>query len=196
MSADAYEAILMDPAWDEPGGNGKGADDHYDTDSRESLLHSIVRSPEFRPAENCHLYCCTTMKSLPDGLWLVGALGFRYVTHAVWIKSNDPTEQDPEPRPEFGIGQYFRGSHELILFGVRGSGFAVRSDLKNIPSVIYGRPQRGSDGQRIHSRKPESLYTLVERRTSGRRLEMFSRVARPGWDGHGNQYPANVADFG
>ena len=58
------------------------------------------------------------------------------------------------------------------------------------PSVIAAEAPRDEKGQRIHSRKPEAAYQLIERRTTGRRLEMFARVARPGWDAWGNQAPA------
>jgi N6-adenosine-specific RNA methylase IME4 len=178
-----YSAIMADPPWHEPGGSGKGSNDHYDTlRSAADIARAMLQAPCWNPAPDAHLYLCTTMKSLPDGLWLVGALGFEYKTHAVWVKGS------PD-RLSIGTGQYFRGAHELVLFGTRGLGFAVRSASRSIPSVIFETPTRDRDGKRIHSRKPNALYELIESRTVGSRLEMFSRVARPGWDVWGNEAP-------
>lgn len=181
-----YAAIAIDPPWPERGGGNRGADVHYDViDTRADILATVLRSPMWRPASSCHLYLWTTMTSLVDGLWVMDGLGFRYVTHAVWAKI-DPA--DMFGGLDAGLGQYFRGAHELVLFGVRGDGFAVRSEHRNIPSVIVARTPR-ENGKRIHSRKPDEVYRLVERRTVGARLDMFSRVARPGWDVWGNEAP-------
>lgn len=182
----SFAAIMFDPPWAERGGGGRGADAHYDVMDRAEILATMLRAPCWDPADNAHGYCWTTMTSLPDGLWLLDALGFRYVTHAVWVKI-DPA--DMFGQLDTGLGQYFRGAHELLLFGVRGDGYAVRSEHRGIPSVIAARTPRAPGGGRIHSRKPAEFYDLVERRTVGARLEMFARVARPGWTAWGNEAP-------
>ena len=157
-----------------PGGNDRGADDQYDTIRQPSeILRTIVTAPCWSPAANSHLWCWTTVTSLEAGIWLVGALGFRYVTNAVWVKLARQQGLLAELRYLLGLGQYLRIGHEHLLLGVRGNGFAVRSDARDIPSVIAAE--------------------LIERRTTGRRLEMFARVARPGWDAWGNQAPAPLA---
>jgi N6-adenosine-specific RNA methylase IME4 len=38
---------------------------------------------------------------------------------------------------------------------------------------------------REHSRKPEELYTEIERLFEGPRCELFARERRPGWDAWG-----------
>lgn len=45
---------------------------------------------------------------LKELLKLMEALGFRYVTNIVWVKDR------------IGLGQYFSGQHELLLFAVKG----------------------------------------------------------------------------
>lgn len=196
--SNTFAAIAADPPWHEPGGCGRGADDHYDTiKDRSDILRAMVTAPCWRPAANAHLYLWTTMTSLLDGLWVVDALGFRYVTHAMWVKTKAPDlASAAEVEPDMGLGQYFRGSHEVVLFGVRGKGFAVRSEDKSIPSW-FAAPvprERGGEGKKIHSRKPDKFYEIVERRTIGARLEMFSRVARPGWEIWGDEAPAQPAE--
>lgn len=185
-----FRCIQADPPWPEKGGGGRGAQEHYPVINRAEILRAMVGAPCWRPAGDAHLWCWTTMSSLPDGLWLVDALGFRYVTHAVWVKTAPTIDMFGDPNPQIGIGQYLRGAHELLLLGVRGDGFAVRTEARNIPSVIFAPAPRDDDGQRIHSRKPEKAYQLIEARSHGPRLEMFARVARPGWARWGNEAPA------
>jgi N6-adenosine-specific RNA methylase IME4 len=49
------------------------------------------------------------------------------------------------------------------------------------PSVLRGK-------RREHSRKPHAAYALVEALyPDARRLDVFSREYRPGWDAYGDQ---------
>jgi N6-adenosine-specific RNA methylase IME4 len=118
-----------------------------------------------------------TNNYLPDGIWLLDVLGYRYVTNIAWVK------------PSFGLGQYFRGQHELLLFGVRKGAKTVtrfRSERKNLSSVLRAKKDK-------HSVKPLSSYDLIEARSlcpdPFRRLEMFARVdsGREKWDVWGNE---------
>jgi N6-adenosine-specific RNA methylase IME4 len=181
----SYSVIVADPPWNEPGGCKRGADEHYETMDRAAILRTMVTSPSWHIAEDAHLYLWTTMTSLVDGLWLLDALGFVYKTHAVWVKTTDTFAP---PRIQVGLGQYFRGAHELVLFGTRGKGFAVRTEAKNIPSVIFAQVPR-ENGRRVHSAKPAAFFDMVDRRSVGPRLEMFARVGRPGWDAWGDEAP-------
>lgn len=128
-------------------------------------------------AASAHLYLFATNTFLPAGLAVMDALGFRYVTNVVWTKEH------------FGIGQYFRGQHELCLFGVRGSGYEVRTDARDLSSIVRADHRRDERGQRVHSGKPDAFFDLVEARSKGPYLEMFARRAREGWDAWGNQAP-------
>jgi len=165
-----YSCILMDPPWNERGGGKikRGADRHYPLVKTKDMPRLIYQSGVWKPAENCHLWMWATNSFLADALWLMDALGFRYVTNACWVKN------------KYGLGQYLRGQHELLLFGVKGSGVAVRTEKKNLPSVFHADRLR-------HSQKPEESYQLIESRSVGPRLEMFARIARPGWDHWGNE---------
>jgi N6-adenosine-specific RNA methylase IME4 len=113
-----YSTILMDPPWNETGGGKikRGADKHYPLVKTPDLPRVIMQSPEWRPANDCHLYMWATNTFLADAIWLMGTLGFKYKTNVVWTKDR------------IGLGQYFRGQHELLLFGVRGKGYNVKTD--------------------------------------------------------------------
>ena len=99
----------------------------------------------------------------------MGALGFQYKTNVVWTKAG-----------RIGLGQYFRGQHELLLFGVLGKGYNVKTDDRSIGSWVHAKRGR-------HSQKPADFYDMIERRTVGPYLEIFARSHRQGWMAWGNQ---------
>ena len=171
---DEYKTILIDPPWNERGGGKivRGAQRHYPLLKTKAMPSVIMESGVWRPADNCHLWCWTTANHLPDALWLIGELGFTYKTNVVWTK------------PRFGLGQYFRMQHEHLLFAVRGKGFAVKTDARNLASLITAP-------RRKHSQKPDEAYRLIESRGLQPRLEMFARETRPSWDAWGFEIGEN-----
>lgn len=201
-----YVAILMDPPWNENGGGNKGANAHYGLiKTKEGIRDVILGDEKWKPAEDAHIYMWVTNTFLEDGLWLMRALSFEYKTNFPWGKaSKTSTKLDDGSeafivKPErMGIGQYGRGCHELLLFGVRGKGYnacathpdgrrtTVRTDF-----LIAEPRERDEAGKVIHSRKPRRQYELIDARTKpGPRLEMFARTRfGPEWDVSGNQAP-------
>jgi len=172
MTDGTYKTLLMDPPWLERGGGQikRGADRHYPLMDVRSILRAVLASGYWRPdPEGAVLWCWTTNTFLPDALWLVDALGFRYITNAVWVKEGRP-----------GLGQWLRGQHELLLLAHAGQRpVTARTDRRDLPSVISAPRGR-------HSAKPEESYRLIEERTTGPRVEFFCRTPRPGWDAWGN----------
>lgn len=162
-----YKCILADPPWYMQGGGvcKRGADKHYALLKTPEIIHTILKAPEWIPANDAHLWLWVTNNFLKDGLHVMQALGFRYITNVVWVK------------PHFGTGQYIRGQHELLLFGVKGR---LPSLSRSIGSVISAKPS-------IHSKKPEESFKLIEGISPGPRIEFFSRCRREGWDYFGNQ---------
>jgi N6-adenosine-specific RNA methylase IME4 len=77
-------------------------------------------------------------------------------------------------KKSFGLGNYFRGQSEHILFGVKGSQMLKRKDV----GTMLPQWERGKGG---HSSKPEEVYALIESCSPGPYLEMFSRTDRKNW---------------
>jgi N6-adenosine-specific RNA methylase IME4 len=157
-----YATIVIDPPWD---WGDEGDQDQlgrarptYATMSHEQLLALPVGE---LADEDCHLYLWITNRSLPKGFSLLERWGFRYVTCLTWVK------------PSFGMGNYFRGQTEHVLFGVKGSQPLKRKDV----GTVFHAP-RGPGG---HSSKPVEFYDLVESCSPGPFYEMFSRSDRIGW---------------
>lgn len=114
MGITIYHTILADPPWPERGGGRicRGAQRHYDLMSVQDIIVYLKRIPV---AKDAHLYLWATNNHLPDALEVMEAIGFDYKTNLAWLKSKDGGES-----VQIGLGQYFRGAHELLLFGTRG----------------------------------------------------------------------------
>lgn len=161
-----YRCILLDCPWPERGGGRRGADMHYPVMSKSEIIRTIYCSGVWDPANNAHLWSWTTDNYLKDALFVMEALGFRYVRTMAWHKGG-----------RFGLGQYLRGAHELCLFGVRGRLSAMARD----------QPSAFDAPKRAHSQKPDESYSIIEKVSPGPRLEMFARSHRPGWDSWGDE---------
>jgi N6-adenosine-specific RNA methylase IME4 len=161
-SAAKFATIVIDPPWD--WGDEGDADQlgrarpTYGTMTFEQLMSLPV---ENMADVDCHLYLWITNRSLSKGFALMERWGFRYITALTWCK------------PSIGMGNYFRGSTEHVLFGVRGSQQLKRKDV----GTWFAAP-RGPNG---HSSKPSDFYPLVESCSPGPYLEMFARTERAGW---------------
>ena len=75
-----------------------------------------------------------------------------------------------------GTGEWLRGQTEHCLLAVRGK-----------PLFLNGKYSTYLEAKRReHSRKPEEFYQLVEATCPGRKLELFARQKRVGWEAYGN----------
>lgn len=205
-AGEPFRCILMDPPWPERGGGKikRGADRHYPLVRVEDMPGLVRSSPLWRPASDaCHVWCWVTSNHLEHGLVLLRALGVRYVRDYVWAKTGvEPVDREHDETDaeldllqaglEMGIGQYGRGCHEQLLFGVIGQGQSpsVWTGDRAVRSVIFAPVPRGDDGKRIHSRKPDRSYALIERVSRGPRAELFARRRfNDSWQVWGNDAP-------
>ncbi len=172
-----YATILADPPWQFQNRTGKVAPEHKRLSRYGTMtLNEIKVLPVSKiAASRSHLYLWVPNALLPEGLAVMEAWGFRYVSNIVWHKVRKDGGSDGR-----GVGFYFRNVTELLLFGVRG---------KDVRTLAPGRSQVNilQTRKREHSRKPDEQYTLIEKCSWGPRLEMFSRGIRPGWTVWGNQ---------
>jgi len=153
--------IVIDPPWDRTDEGdqdqlGRGQPTYAMMSFEQLLVLPISEHVE----ENAHIYLWITNRSFPKGFALLEKWGFRYITCLTWCK------------PSFGIGNYFRGQTEHILFGIRGSLSLLRSDV----GTWFQWPR----GQK-HSEKPEEFYNLIETCSPGPWMDLFARRKRSGW---------------
>jgi N6-adenosine-specific RNA methylase IME4 len=160
-----FSTIYADPPWPYSNTAARGAaENHYRTLSLEAICQEPVQQ---LAADAAHLHLWTTNAFLPEAFEVMRCWGFVYKSCLVWIK------------PQLGMGNYWRVSHEFLLLGVRG----------NLP--FRDRTCRSWQLARrtAHSRKPFAFRALIERVSPGPYLELYGREEHPssGWTVYGNQ---------
>lgn len=172
-----FGTILADPPWQFQNRTGKVAPEHKRLNRYGTMeLQEICDLPVSEiAADRAHLYLWVPNALLPEGMEVMKAWGFRYVSNIIWEKVRK--DGGPDGR---GVGFYFRNVTEILLFGVRG---------KNVRTLDAGRRQVNviRSQKREHSRKPDEQYPIIEACSWGPRIELFSRGVRKGWTVWGNQ---------
>jgi N6-adenosine-specific RNA methylase IME4 len=167
MPEGVFATITADPPW--PYENratraAVGTQKSYPAMSLEAICDLAPPA-----ADDAHLYLWATSSFLREAFDVLDAWGFAYKTSLVWVK------------PQMGIGNYFRNSHELILFATRGRLPTLRRDERSWFQADRGR----------HSSKPEAFIALVERSSPPPYLELFARPGllppRKNWTVWGNE---------
>jgi N6-adenosine-specific RNA methylase IME4 len=160
-----YDVIVVDPPWP----MAEGAE--YDPDYFHAGLpypHMSIEEIMALPipaADDCVLWLWTINRLLHDAFHVLERWGFEYKVLLTWRK------------PHIGVGSWLRGQTEHCLLGIRGR---VPWACTDQPTVIDGPI-------REHSRKPDEFYELVDSLCHGRKLDMFSREKRDGWDQWGDE---------
>ncbi len=172
-----FGTILADPPWQFQNRTGKVAPEHkrlnrYGTMTLDEICDLPVGQISADPS---HLYLWVPNALLPEGMRVMEAWGFRYISNIVWHKIRKDGGSDGR-----GVGFYFRNVTELLLFGVRGKNARTLDPGRSQVNMIQSR-------KREHSRKPDEQYKIIEECSWGPRLEMFSRGTRRGWTTCGNQ---------
>src|SRR3982751_607174 len=145
-----FGTILADPPWQFQNRTGKIAPEHkrlsrYGTMTLDEICALPVRELAADPS---HLYLWVPNALLPEGLRVMEAWGFRYVSNIVWAKRRK--DGGPDGR---GVGFYFRNVTELVLFGVRGSMRTLDPGRRQVNMV--------ETRKREHSRKPDEQYGIL-----------------------------------
>lgn len=166
LAGQKFRVIYADPPW-QYGNQATRAstDNHYDTMSIDDICAMPVKD---LVADTAHCHLWTTNAFLQDSFRVLEAWGFEYRSVFVWVK------------PQMGIGNYWRVSHEFMVLGVRGE----KCTFADKGLMSWGQFDRGK-----HSAKPEMVRQYIER-AAGRQgpyLELFGRHTVPGWTVFGNQ---------
>jgi N6-adenosine-specific RNA methylase IME4 len=158
-----FGTLYIDPPWNYGNQTTRAAtSNHYKSWTIAELAALPVGE---LAADQSHLHLWTTEGFLEEAIGLLRGWGFERKSGFVWVK------------PQLGIGNYWRCSHEFMLLGVRGG---LTFEPSNIPSWLLHKRSR-------HSAKPEAVRLLVEKVSPGPRLELFSRRAVNGWTVWGDQ---------
>ncbi len=167
-----YAVILADPPWNygasKVSNTSVGPQMHYPTMSTAEIAAMPIADLAQR---NAVLFLWVPSSLLPDGLQVMEAWGFKYVTSAIWAKK----------RAVVSTGM-FMPMHEPLLVGRRGTGLGRAA--KSCNSVV------SIPTTRKHSEKPAIFHQVIEQMYPNvPRVELFARAGRKGWDLWGNQAP-------
>lgn len=170
--AGGYELIMADPPWPSTawsdGGLGRAPEAHYQTMPLREIMDMPV---EALAARDCLLWLWARPCMMPEAYQVMRAWGFEAKTVGWWVKLT------PHGKVAFGLGKILRDAGEPFIVGTIGAPKTART----VRGVIHG-------ARREHSRKPEEAYrAAVELMPLARRLDLFSRQRRPGWDAFGNE---------
>ena len=129
--------------------------------------------------DDSHLYLWTTNSFLVEAHQIARAWGFEPKTLITWIKRRQPRGEEPTSLDDkwIGMGFYYRGVTEHVLFAIRGKLAVLNKDQANILYAPHG----------THSEKPAAFYDMVERMSPGPYLDVFARTQRFNWDTFGNE---------
>ena len=168
-----YQVIYADPPWMERGGGKikRGADKHYPLMKTKDIMLLPVSQIA---AENSHLYLWVTNNFLEDGLKVIKAWGFKYITIITWNKDR------------IGLGQYYRGQTEHCLFAVKGMLPYKILDGKRCQGVTTFTAPRGVR----HSDKPAKMREMIELvsfQPYYNMIELFARTRYKYWDAWGDE---------
>ena len=160
-----FRTVLADPPWRYSNTSSRGAaENHYPT----MAIDDICKEPITAVTEiDAHLHLWTTNAFLEAAFRVVRAWGFEYKSCLVWVK------------PTIGMGNYWRLSHEYLVFAMRGSLPFGRNDISSWQMAPRTK----------HSKKPYRFRELIEQVSPGPYLELYGREEHPStdWTVYGNQ---------
>jgi len=162
-----YATIVADPPWRYNVKPPEGGTP-YPTMSQDEMLNLPIGN---WAQDRAHLYLWTTNSFIVEAHALARAWGFEPKTLITWVKRRPVNDN------WIGLGFYYRGVTEHILFAVRGGLDVYHKDQ---PNIFYAP-------HAAHSEKPAAFYDMVQHMSPGPYLDVFARKQRFGWDTWGDE---------
>lgn len=153
-----YHVLVVDPPWQYE----KRAEDatHRGRCLYPTMTIQEIMDMEIPAEENAILWLWTTNAFLHEAYHIIEEWDFTPKTVLTWVKDR------------MGTGDWLRGKSEHCILAIRGKPVI---DLTN-QTTILNAPLRE------HSRKPDEFYDMVNDLCPGRKIDIFSREPRVGWD--------------
>ena len=153
-----YHVLVVDPPWQYE----KRAEDatHRGRCLYPTMTIQEIMDMEIPAEENAILWLWTTNAFLHEAYHIIEGWDFTPKTVLTWVKDR------------MGTGDWLRGKTEHCILAIRGKPVI---DLSNQTTVLNAP-------LREHSRKPDEFYDMVNNLCPGRKIDIFSREAREGWD--------------
>lgn len=174
-----YEIIYTDPPWQQGKGgkkkvrpNSSGGELEYPTMNLQEIqdIHKLVS--EKLVNKNHNIFMWTINKYLIDAQKIMEELGYTLHARIVWNKTTGMC-------PAYTV----RFQTEYLLW------FYKKGYMLKTSDETRGKyPDIMTESVKKHSKKPECAYDMLEDMfPDAKKLELFSRNTRIGWDAWGNQ---------
>lgn len=173
-----FRVICADPPWkfgDKLPGPGRGAEKHYRCLSVEELERFSL--PPI--SDDAHLFLWRVASMQEEAFRVARAWGFVIKSELVWLKKTVTGKR------HFGMGRQVRMEHETALICTRGRPQVQDRSIRSTFEAV---------AERVHSRKPEEFYQIVQRLCLGPYVELFARKQRLGWTCYGDELENRVAE--
>lgn len=175
-----YDILYTDPPWQQGRGGKKAARPNstgttvpYETMDVPGImeLHRYVTNELMNEKHNVFMW--TIDKYLPQTEEIMSLLGYKLHARLIWDKGNGPA-------PAYTV----RFAHEYLLwFYKKGNIILPDKDKRGAFSTVLRE-----NSKRHHSQKPECAYQMLETFfPQAKKLELFARAERDGWDQWGNE---------
>jgi N6-adenosine-specific RNA methylase IME4 len=175
-----YKIIYADPPW-------KYANERDNDPAQGGMTYPTMTVAELSALKindisdkDSTLFMWVTMPKLKEGLEVMEAWGFRYITCAfTWVKLN------PKSGGIYsGMGHWTNGNAEICLLGKKGKGTPrVEKNVKQIVLAPRGK----------HSAKPPEVRDRIVRLVGDLpRVELFAREVASGWSNWGNEIETEI----
>lgn len=211
-----FDLIYCDPAWSwkarSSKGEGRSAKNHYTV----TELDDMKRLPVPSIAADRSVLCMWVIDSMiPEALELGEAWGFEYKTKVFnWVKTNKRTpilfDGNRLILPPLTFEKLRKALRKAVFF--MGTGYSTRANPEDcflftrkkdrekgivgggIPRADKGVPRLIVSPVERHSQKPEEARIRLERLFGDvRRVELFARSRRPGWEAWGNEVEGSIS---
>ena len=172
-----YAVLCIDPPWPKKKGGirkarpNQGRSLDYATMSVEGIFELLDKEVFPVASEQHTAFVWGVDQFLHDGENAMRERGYRMHARLVWDKENGIA-------PAFSL----RYSHEYVTWWYKPKFMKVANDARGKFRSVIREPARE------HSRKPDGFYEVVDSWFPDvRKLDVFSREPRPGWEQWGNQ---------
>lgn len=180
-----YDLIVADPPWKQSKGGKKsvrpkssGTELDYPVCTLNEIKDHLKQATSLCQGDNSILFLWTIDKYLFEAQKIAESLGYKLHARMIWNKVN-------------GIPAAFtiRFGHEYLLYMYRGKLTPVDlNERGKIHSVFTEKVQK-------HSQKPEISYEIINRLYPNlKKLELYARQERDGYDCWGNEVPIIEGD--